>query len=577
MAQQSGFFNALRSDSGYDRKYNANDYSNNMAAIISNGVRRSGENDLRVTAAGGMAITVAVGRAWIKGRWYYNDAIFTDFTIPTAPAGDRSRIDRVVLRLDTSTQGRTIKLVYLTGTPSASPKAPELTRDTQVYDLALADIKVGAGIDAITQTDITDQRPNKDLCGWITAPVGYEDFFENLDAEFNDWYLGVRNTVASTTLFKEYHQHIVVDSQTTFVEFNIPQYDPSGVDILQVFVNGLRQSAPEDYSASDRVINFTAEKIAGTEIDVFVYKSIDGKGLGSVSDEITTIQNQLSTVKNIGEYLYICNGVDDNVKISEIVNNFLDAEGNESAQLTLNVYGTFGATAPFNGSGTSASRYRWFSFAPASGTSRKRVTIDFLNCSPITLTGTGTNHYICFYGETDITIKNATIIARQRASTDGGSVEVFYNKRGGLSVERCRFDVSAYLGSFISRRGTFIDCKGTVTNSRDVSYCFIAAGGLLRVFGGTYAAYTGINGRDAAVFSDNLGGGVAQTIILAYGVNCPTVAKASHYQKYAANINFAKAAGVLSGTITTLPISISATALIKAENTVPTSYDYELF
>ena len=77
MAEQSGFFNALKTESGYDRKYNANDYSSNMAAIIGNGVRRTSGNPLRVTAAGGMSISVQMGRAWIEGYWYFNDTTGT--------------------------------------------------------------------------------------------------------------------------------------------------------------------------------------------------------------------------------------------------------------------------------------------------------------------------------------------------------------------------------------------------------------------------------------------------------------------------------------------------------------------
>ena len=76
MAERSGFFNALYTDGEYDRKYNANDYTDNLAVVISSGVLRSTADDLRVTA-NGMAVTVAAGRAWINGHYYYNDAAVT--------------------------------------------------------------------------------------------------------------------------------------------------------------------------------------------------------------------------------------------------------------------------------------------------------------------------------------------------------------------------------------------------------------------------------------------------------------------------------------------------------------------
>lgn len=553
MAQHSGFFNALKTDRGYDRKYNANDYSSNMGAIISNGVRRSGDNDLRVTTAGGMGLAVAVGRAWIEGRWYWNDTVYTEFTVPTAPAGDMSRIDRVVLRLNTEIAVKEIKLFYLTGAPSTSPTAPALTRSGNIYELALADIKVGSGVTSISQADITDQRANKEVCGWITTPVGYDDFFENFNAEFNEWFTEKKNKLASTTLFKRYHQRIVVENQTTTVDFNIPQYDPTGVDIIDVFVNGVHQVVDVDFTATKSVITFTNAKIAGSEIDVYVYRSIDGTGLGGVSDELTAIQNQLATVKNIGEYLYICNGVDDNVKISEILTNFFNGSGDANAQLTLNVYGTFGVSVPYSGSGTSVSRYRWFNVGSASATSRRRATIDFLNSSPINLTGEAGKHYIGFYGG-NITIKNATVVARQRNTE--GSIVLFVGSNGNIKAENCRFDLSAMQDSYIADRGTFVDCIGSVTNSRGNSYCFSASSkSVLRVTGGTYYAYTGLSSSKAAVFGTGsltaLDGG---PVFVVSGVNMPVKAKASHYQKSAVECDgFSK--GSFTGLITNLTIT----------------------
>ena len=43
---KSGFYNAMKVNSVYDRKYNADDYSNVFSAFIRDGVRRSGANDL---------------------------------------------------------------------------------------------------------------------------------------------------------------------------------------------------------------------------------------------------------------------------------------------------------------------------------------------------------------------------------------------------------------------------------------------------------------------------------------------------------------------------------------------------
>lgn len=530
MAEKSGFFNALRNEAGqYDLKYNAEDYSDNLAAIISNGVRRGGDDDLRVTSAGGLALNIKPGRAWINGRYYWNDAEYSTFSVPTPPVGDRSRIDRIVLRLDTSINSRCIRLFYLVGEPSASPQAPALTRSGSVYELAIADILVPAAAASISDANITDRRPDKDVCGWITTPVGYNDYFASLDAKFEQWFAQVRDRVASVTMPREYHQRITPDSETSVVTFSITQYDPTGVDLVKVAVNGLQAVENIDYTLSGSTITFDSPKVAGTDIDVTVVKSVDATGLGSVQDEIEELQEQMAAIKNIGEYLYICNGVDDNVKLTQIAQAFFDSSTEDTVQLTVNVYGTFGASAPFSGTGASTSRYRWMVLGSESAAPNKKLVFDFLNCSAMKFTGEAGKHYICIHGN-GVDIRNATIVARQRNTE--GSIVVFSATAGAVYASNCRFDVSAYQGSNIAQTGTFVDCWGSVTNSRDDSYCFdVATGGLLRVRGGEYYAYTGLSANKAAVI--HAASTAPSAAAYADGVNCPTVAKSGHYQKNA--------------------------------------------
>ena len=575
MAQSSGFFNALLSKGQYDRKYNADDYSDNLAAIIGTGVRRSGDNDLYVTAAGGMALNINIGRAWIDGKWYKNDTVFTGFSVPTAPTGDRGRVDRVVLRLNKNIEARLIELVYLTGSAAQSPSAPALTRTEAIYEIALADIAVRPNVIEITQSDIYDRRPHSEVCGWITSPIGYEDYFANFDVAFEEWFGSVKNMLASVTLFKKYEQHITAEAETTTVTVSIPQYDPTGVDILEVYINGMREFENCDFSLNGKIITFNNSKIAGTDIHIVVYKSIDGTGLGSVSDEVTELQNQMSTIKNIGEYLYICNGVDDNVKISQLAEAFFSDETlPEYAQMTLNVYGTLGATAPYNGSGTSISRYRWFNIGSSSASSKRRITVDFLNASPINLVGTGENHYICFFGG-NLTVKNAVIIARQRGSTTAGSVQVFVNNTGeAILADHCKFDVSAYFDSFIASKGTFRDCDGAVTNSRSDSYCFALNNGLVRVFGGNYTAYTGLSSNYSGVFGE-VSSKMSVATVFAMGVNCPTVAKASHYQTHAARFTTTNSYGLLA-TVSALPVALASGGKVTSLYNSGTSHPEEI-
>lgn len=183
MAEKCGFFNALEVGGEYDRTYNADDYSDNLSAIMSNGVRRSGDDDLRITASG-RTLTMAVGRAMINGRYYYNDTAKNIVEV-TPPTGTFSRIDAVFIQLDSSIPVRFIKAVYKEGTPSAVPVAPACVRSGDIYEIKLADIIVAPGAANVT---VKDTRADKSVCGWITSPVGYDDYFVSLDNAFDTWF-----------------------------------------------------------------------------------------------------------------------------------------------------------------------------------------------------------------------------------------------------------------------------------------------------------------------------------------------------------------------------------------------------
>ncbi len=77
------------------------------------------------------------------------------------------RIDRVVLRLDTSLQTRRIAIATLAGEPAAVPVAPELTRSGNIYELSLAQVRIGANVLSISAADITDERGDAELCGVV--------------------------------------------------------------------------------------------------------------------------------------------------------------------------------------------------------------------------------------------------------------------------------------------------------------------------------------------------------------------------------------------------------------------------
>jgi hypothetical protein len=568
MAQHSGFFNALESGGVYDRKYNADDYTSNMAAIISTGVRRSGDDDLKVTASG-LTVTVAVGRAWIDGRWFYNDTALQLETV-TPPVGSLTRVDGVYLQANSNVAVRNIQLVYKTGTPSGSPTAPACTRENGVYEIQLASIAVAPNATSVT---VTDTRGNTSVCGWITSPVGYSDYFASLDNEFTDWFTETKDTLASVTLFKQYTWRTVTSSSTSTVTFNIPQYDPTGVDIINVYVNGLLETPADDYTLSGSTITFTNAKTAGTEVVVICYKSIDGTGLGSVSDEITELQNEVAALGNINDFYYFCNGQNDNVQLSEIVQNFLSGDTTDNKTMKLHIVGTFGAATPAAGSGTEIVRFRWFNFEAAAPTNR-RVTLDFHNSSPVNIQPQDGSYNCIFYGG-NFNVEGLTLTA-------GGSSYATLHVVGvegaaintPVSFTDCNITITAAWSSgtlYFTNFGTITNCKIVVINSLSNAAVFNLGMNtcLVQIFGGKYYAYTGMSsGFSAGIYSAT---GLTSAAVTAVGAAFPSTAKTSLYQTNAVLFNSGYITAL--GLITPLLIATTSNVTASITGTIPLDKD----
>jgi hypothetical protein len=516
--QKSGFFNALLTNGEYDRKYNANDYCENLAVIINNGVLRSPNDDLKVTADG-MVVTVGVGRAWIDGHYYFNDTSYS-FAAVTAPAGG-TRYDRVFLRLNKNLSARSISLVYEQGIAGNSPTKPAPVRDNNVYDLVLADIYVGTNA---TSLSVKDTRSDAQLCGWVYSTSGDNSFFKSLDRAFNDWFESTKNTLSSVTLFKRYNWRALIEAETNTVSFDIPQYDET--TFIEVYTNGVLDTEGVDYTLENSVITFSGLPLtAGTEVEVKCYKSIDGTGILSVADEITALQNAVAKLNAADECVYKCNGANDNVKLSELAQEWLSDDLDYSSK-TIKIFGTFGATAACAGAGTAANPYKWFNFGLAESVKR-RITFDFSTCTQISLPITAGTSNVVFAGY-DVHVIGANVIATQTSTNT--TIKMFDSNSGSVSAEDCRFWITAYSGSFISQTGNFTNCRASVANASGDSYCFQpATASLLKINGGEYYGYTGGSAHKSAVIGQTTGNAVS----VLNGVNAPTVARSGYYQTHA--------------------------------------------
>lgn len=212
MANQYGlFWNSNNSD----RLYDADSLSEWLRKFFTTGVFNG---DLEVLSTGGMDVTVQTGYANINGKVRLFD---TADTITIAPAsGTYPRIDTIVVERNDTNRAFTIEYVvgdYSGTTPS--PTAP--VRTANVYQIVLAQIYVGAGVTELTQADVTDTRPDNDLCGWVVGTVDRVDVAQmtaQAQADFEAWYDSMKDQLSEDAAGHLQNEITALDTRVDAVE-----------------------------------------------------------------------------------------------------------------------------------------------------------------------------------------------------------------------------------------------------------------------------------------------------------------------------------------------------------------------
>lgn len=506
---KAGFYNNKKTANGEDdRVYTAQDLRKPYNSVYTKGIKPDADGTtadlLKVVSTGGMNIAVQKGEANL-GSWFENASAF-NITLDNSTGADR--YDCVIIRNDDNDDVR-MPSIYIKSL-SRVPALADLTRDDNVYEICVGYVRVPALAQTISQSNITDTRDDGQLCN-VMSGVG---------AMVVRTY---RNTVFSETA-----------NQKNFL-IGIPQFNKER-DHLTVIVEGRILSETAYTIASNWTVALNLGlPVIGTKIDFEVRKSVNAAGADTVVQEVAGLLNEMALVNKKLEHHYYCNGQTDNVNISTIVKNFLTGGGYGS--LDLKVHGNFGATAPVSGTGVSTSAYKWFDFYVADPT--RRATVDFTDCSQISLNATNGTYNIVFYADF-IRVVGANVFIQN--TTSGTNNRVFSSAKGEIFAENCRFWVSGYSGASIAECGTFTNCRANVTNTTGHSYCFTSASTtLLRINGGEYYAYTASDAHYSAIVGLTSG---TDAVAILNGVNAPTVARSGYFQTH----SIYQTTGILSST-----------------------------
>ena len=100
------------------------------------------DDNLRVSAGGGMNVTISPGVCFLKMGEYWG-----------------------VTALQKTALSLPIQTVVKPGTPASSPELPAIVRDDDYDEIYLASVTVGAGVVEITNAAISDLRLDETVCG----------------------------------------------------------------------------------------------------------------------------------------------------------------------------------------------------------------------------------------------------------------------------------------------------------------------------------------------------------------------------------------------------------------------------
>ena len=292
--ERCSFFNAELVEEEYDRVYLAEDYARYFASFIGNGVFPNPSTGLQVTAdSASLNVILKPGKAWINGYFYENT---DDLTLKVDVAdGMLNRIDKVVLRLDFI--NREIKAYIKKGDFASSPVAPVIQRDTDIYEIALADIKINKGATSISQSSITDLRHNTELCGIVHGVVDQLDtteLFKGFEDGFNKWFENIKDKLSTDQLGKlqlqiEELQNSKANKTTTnAMQLEIDsKTDKSTTDTMQLEIDRLN-SDKTDKSTTDAMqleINKLSTNKADTDKVVLKSDKNVANGVAGLDDK----------------------------------------------------------------------------------------------------------------------------------------------------------------------------------------------------------------------------------------------------------------------------------------------------
>ena len=285
IAQDFGyFFNSNNSD----RTYNAESFETWLKPFFLSGVF---EGDLQVTAQDDpdMSVQVASGFANLNGKPAYWGG--TNTLVLSTASGVYNRIDTIVLRRDNT--NRQISIEVVTGTASGTPQPTAPTRNSDIYELVLAQVYVGVGVTQITAANITDKRTDTTVCGYVSATVDQVDF-NQFKTQFDGWVADFEDAQA------EWEEDTRQDFSDWFDAIK-GQLDEDAAGHLQLEIDDINENAV----FKTDLVNGFAETGTGKALDARAGKTLEDSEAAMRAGVAIVAEGDTHAAVASGQYVYV--------------------------------------------------------------------------------------------------------------------------------------------------------------------------------------------------------------------------------------------------------------------------------
>lgn len=315
-------FDAKLVNGKYDREYVADDFARYFRAFISSGLFMEENNSLQVLANDDMTVTLHPGKMIIDGYRYESVA---DIIIPISPAdGLLNRIDRIAITW--SQADRDIHYTIQEGEFSYEPTAPACRRTAEHKDYVVADIYVAANKISITQSAITDQRLNSEVCGLATPFMTFDTtlIFNQLQAfyqetvtandiwtreekdRFNQWFDLIKNQLSEDAagylqLNKLDKTGDSKDNTVTFTSNDTTDADASSWTSVSQLATGITHATfAQRISQMFKNVRYLYKMLGTTDISTI--------GGGTVMGAISKLNSKINAINSSIPYKITFNG-----------------------------------------------------------------------------------------------------------------------------------------------------------------------------------------------------------------------------------------------------------------------------